>query len=72
MCLTLTPLSFDENKVLKFQLELLIFLQVCKTLVKNCKSSIGSERTKKSKGIYKRSLCCKTESEDHQKLTARV
>jgi len=34
MCLTLPPLSFDDNKVLKFQLDMLIFVQVCRTIVK--------------------------------------
>jgi len=35
--------------------------------------STGSERTKKSNGMCKGSLCCKTEFEDHQSLkTIRV
>jgi len=64
----ITTLNFDDNKVLKCQLKLLIFVQVCKTTVKNYITSIGSERTKEGKGIYKRSLCCKTESEDKERL----
>jgi len=44
-------LSFDDNIVLKCQLELLIFVQVCRTIVKNYKSNIGSERTKDNKGV---------------------
>jgi len=61
-------LSFDDNKVFKCQLERLIFVQVCRAIVKNYKSSIGSEKTKESKGIYKGSLCCKKESEDKERL----
>jgi len=34
MCLTLSPLSFDDKKVLKSQLDMLIFVQVCKTTYK--------------------------------------
>jgi len=69
MCLTLPPLSFDDNKGIKIsQLDMLIFVQVCRTIVKNLHSSIGSERTIRIKGIYKGSLCCKywrqQESED--------
>ena len=60
----ITTLCFDDNRVLKCQLKLVIFVQVCRTIVKNYKSRIRSERTKESKGIYKGSLCCKTESED--------
>jgi len=40
-------LSFDDNKVLKDQLDMLIFVQVCKTIYKNYTksySSIGFER----------------------------
>jgi len=72
MYLTLPPLSFDDNKVLKRQLDVLIFVQVCMTINKNLCQDIGSGRTKESNEIYKGSLCCKTESEDHQKLTSRV
>jgi len=61
MCLILQPLSFDDNKVLKCQLDMLIFVQVCRNIVKNYKSSIDSERTNESNGIYKRILCCKVE-----------
>jgi len=72
MCLTLSPLSFDDNKVLKSQLDMLIFVQVCMTInkkfINDIYSTIGSERTKESKGIYKGSLCCKTKSEDQQCL----
>jgi len=64
----ITTLSFDDNKVLKCQFVLLIFVHVCRTIVKNYKSSIGSERTKERKGIYKGSLCCSTESEDKERL----
>jgi len=28
----ITTLSFDDNKILKCQLELLIFVQVCRTI----------------------------------------
>jgi len=28
----ITTLSFDDNKVLKFQLDMLIFVQVCRTI----------------------------------------
>jgi len=48
MCLTLPPLSFDDNKVLKCQLDMLIFIQVYRTIVKNYKSIIGSIRTNES------------------------
>jgi len=51
--LNIATLSFDDNKVLKVQLDMLIF-----------KQSIGSERTNESRGIFKGSLCCKSESED--------
>jgi len=30
-----TTLSFDDNKVLKIQLNMLIFVQVCRTIDKN-------------------------------------
>ena len=49
----ITTLSFDDNKVLKCQLDMLIFVQVCRTIVKNYKSNIGSKRTNESNGIYK-------------------
>ena len=62
MCLTLPPLSFDDNKVLKCQLDMLTFVQVCRTIVNNYMSIIGYGRTNKSNGIYKRSLCCKVEN----------
>jgi len=32
MCLTLPPLSFDDNKVLKCHLDMLIFVLVCRTI----------------------------------------
>jgi len=35
MCLTLAPISFDDNKVLKSQLDMLIFVQVWRTIDKN-------------------------------------
>jgi len=38
---------------------------------KSLNSSTGSERAKESNEVYKGSLCCTTESEDHQKVTAR-
>jgi len=56
MCLTLPPLCFDDNKVLKSQLDMLIFVQVCRTIDKNLYQDFGSKRTKKSNGIYKRKL----------------
>jgi hypothetical protein len=71
MCLTLPPLSFDDNKVLKCQLDMLIFVQLCRTIVKNYKSSVGSERTNESNGIYKKEACVarfKAESEDKECL----
>jgi len=52
----ITTLSFDDNKVLKSQLDILIFVQVCRTIYKNLyvlNSSIGSEGTKESNGISK-------------------
>jgi len=55
MCLTLLLESFDDNKVLKnCQLDMLIFVQVYKTIDKNLRSSLGSGRTKESKGINKK------------------
>ena len=35
MRLTLPPLSFDDNNVLKCQLDMLILVQVCRTIDKN-------------------------------------
>jgi len=53
-----TTLSFDDNKVLKkCQLDMLIFVQVCRTIDKNLsvfKSSIGSRRKNESNGIFKK------------------
>jgi len=52
---------------------MLIFVKVCRTIVKNYKSSIGFERTNESNGIYKKEACVarfKIESEGHQKLTS--
>jgi hypothetical protein len=62
---------------------MLIFFQVCRTIDKKLNvfsSSIGSERTNESNGIYKREACVarmKTESEvkerlkNYQKLSTR-
>ena len=50
---------------------MLIFVQVCRTIVKNYKSRIGSKRTNESNGIYKKEACVarmKTESEDKECL----
>jgi len=41
------------EKLKEAQLDMLIFVQVCRTIVKNYKSSIGSERTNESNEIYK-------------------
>jgi len=55
MCLTLPFESFDDNKVLKnCQLDMLIFVQVYKTVDKNLRSILGSGRTKESKEINKK------------------
>jgi len=32
MCFNISTFSFDDNKVLKFQLGMLIFVQVCRTI----------------------------------------
>jgi len=50
---------------------MLIFVQVCRTIVKNYKSRIGSKRTNESNGIYKNEACVarfKIESEDKERL----
>jgi len=76
-------LSFDDNKgIKKCQLNMLIFVQVCKTIDKNLrvsKSSIGYRRTNEEQwNLQKGSLCCKKayeaikvlkkrSSENHQK-----
>jgi len=55
MCLTLSLESFDDNKVLKnCQLDMLIFVQVYKTIDKNLRSLLGSGRKKESKRINKK------------------
>jgi len=55
MCLTLPLESFDDNKVLKnCQLDMLIFVQVYKTIDKILRSLIGSGKTKESKDINKK------------------
>ena len=67
----ITTFSFDDNKVLKSQLDMLIFVHVCRTINKNLyvlNSCIGSGRTKESNEINKGSLYCKTESKDYQSL----
>ena len=47
--------SFDDKKVLKnCQLDMLIFVQVYKTIDKFLRSLIGSGRTKESKEINKK------------------
>jgi len=54
MCLTLPLESFDDNKVLKnCQLDMLIFVQVDRTIHKILRSLIGSKITKESKDIKK-------------------
>jgi len=57
-CVYHYPLSFDDNKVLKkCQLDMLIFVQMCRTIDKNFivfNSSRGSEEKMKSIGIYKK------------------
>jgi len=68
MCLTLPPLSFDYNKVIKSQLDMLIFVQVCRTIDKNLYQDYGSRRTKRAMKFTKGSLCCKTVSKDCQSL----
>jgi hypothetical protein len=51
----ITLYSFDDNKVLKnCQLDMLIFVQVYKTIDKNLVSLLGSGRTKESYGINKK------------------
>ena len=67
----ITTLGFDDNKILKCQLDMLIFVQVCRTIVKNYNSSIGSERTNESNEIYEKEAYVarfKTESEDKYRL----
>jgi len=46
----ITTLRFDDNKVLKSQLNMLIFVQVCRTIDKNLCQDIGSGRTIKRNG----------------------
>jgi len=48
MYLTLPPLSFDDNKLLKSQLDMLIYVQVCRTIDKKLYQDIGSGRTKRA------------------------
>jgi len=51
----ITLKSFDDNKVLKnCQFDLLIFVQVYRTIDKILRSLIGSGRTKESKVINKK------------------
>jgi len=69
MCLTLPPLSFDDNKVLKSQLDMLIHVQVCSTIDKNLYSSIGFEKTNESNEFFKGSLCCTIEDNKSLKTT---
>ena len=56
MCLILPPLSFDDNKVLKYQLDMLIFVQVCRTIVKNYKLRIVLKEQTKAMEFTKRKL----------------
>jgi len=49
---------------------MLIFVQVCRTIVKNLHSNISFERTNESGNIFlKVSLCCKIE--DNKSLKTR-
>ena len=66
-------LSFDDNKgIKKCQLDLLIFVQVCRTIDKNLsvfKSSIGSGKPNEEQwNLQKGSLCCKKASEEKEVL----
>jgi len=71
MCLTLSSLSFDDNKGIKIsQLDMFIFLQVCRTIVKNSKVKYWFWKNKWDQRNLQRKLMLQ-ESEDHQKLTAR-
>jgi len=56
MCLTLPLLSFDDNELLKCQLDMPIFVQVWRTINKNLYSSIDSERTNERSDIFQRKL----------------
>jgi len=69
-------LSFDDNKgVKKCQLDMLTFVQLCRTIDKNLsvsKSSIGSRRTNGEQwNLQKGSLCCKKASEEKYVLKKR-
>jgi len=69
-------LSFDDNKgIKKCQLDMLIFVQVCRTIDKNLsfyKSSIGSGRTNEEQwNLQKGSLCCRKASEEIEVLKKR-
>jgi len=75
MCLTLSPLSFYDNKVLKMLIGYAnIYSSVQDYRQKKLyvfDSSIGSGRTNESNGIYKKEACVarmKTESEDKERL----
>jgi len=61
MCLTFSPLSFDDNKVLKMSIGYAnICSSVCRTIDKKLnvfKLSIGSKRTNESNRIYKKEAC---------------
>jgi len=68
MCLKLSPLSFDDNKVLKMSIG---YANICSSVqdhrqkVKCLYSSIGFGRTNESNEILQnKSLCCKIESEE--------
>jgi len=51
----ITLKSFDDNKVLKnCQLDMLVFVQVYRTIAKNLRSILGSGKTKESKEINKK------------------
>jgi len=45
----IATLSFDDNKVLKCQLVLLIFVQVCRTIVKNYNQVLVLKEQKRAK-----------------------
>jgi len=68
MCLTLPPLDFDDINVLKNQLDMIIFVHVCRTIDKNLYQDFVSERTNKAVKFTKGSLSFKTESKDYQIL----
>jgi len=48
----ITTLSFDDNKVLKSQLDMILFVQVCRTIYKKFMLRYWFWKNKKSNGIY--------------------